>query len=139
MSLIIALAAAAAAAAPTHSVTLEHHGQQLGATYTARTEMRTRTIGAKTPNRMDGQRCQWTATVVVDRKLDHGPALARMIATDKRFSGSESGACITGRDSGASNIAQHRDKIAAHLVAVAQADRAPLLAELDSVRNLAAN
>lgn len=132
---LIALAAAAAS----HSVSIEHHGQQLGATYTARAEMRTRTVGAKVPNRMDAQRCQWTATIVVDRKLDHGPALARTIATDKQFSGSEAGACTPGRQSGERNLAQHQDKIAAHLVAVAQADRAPLMAELDSVRNLASN
>ncbi|WP_088184614.1 hypothetical protein [Sphingobium sp. Z007] len=132
---LIALAAAAA----THSIAIEHHGQQLGATYTARAEMRTRTVGARTPNRMDAQRCQWTATIVVDRKLDHGPALARTIATDKRFSGSEAGACTPGRELGARNLTQHHDKIAAHLVAVAQADRAPLLAELDAVRNLASN
>ncbi|MBZ9648440.1 hypothetical protein K9B33_12865 [Sphingobium sp. 3R8] len=132
---LIALAAAAAS----HSVSIEHHGQQLGATYTARAEMRTRTVGAKVPNRMDAQRCQWTATIVVDRKLDHGPALARTIATDTRFSGSEAGACTPGRQSGERNLAQHQDKIAAHLIAVAQADRAPLMAELDSVRNLASN
>jgi hypothetical protein len=88
---------------------------------------------------MDAQRCQWTATIVVDRKLDHGLALARTIATDKRFSGSETGACTPGRNSGARNLAQHQEKIEAHLIAVAQADRAPLLAELDSVRNLASN
>jgi hypothetical protein len=88
---------------------------------------------------MDAQRCQWTATIVVDRKLDHGPALARTIATDKRFSGSDAGACIPGRHSDARNLARHQDKIEAHLVAVAQADRAPLLAELDAVRNLASN
>lgn len=135
MSLILALAAAAAS----HSVAIEHHGQRIGATYSARTEMRSRTVGAKTPNRMDSQRCQWTATIVVDRKLDHGPALARTIATDRRFSGSEAGACTPGRTFGERHLAQHREKIEAHLVAVAEADRAPLLAELDSVRNLASN
>jgi len=36
-------------------------------------------------------------------------------------------------------MAQYQDKIEAHLIAVAEADRAPLLAELDSVRNLASN
>jgi hypothetical protein len=132
---LIALAAAAA----THNVSIEHHGQQVGATYTARAEIRSRTIGARTPNRMDAQRCQWTATIVVDRRLDHGPALARTIATDKRFSGSEAGACTPGRNAGTRNLAQHQEKIEAHLVAVAEADRAPLLAELDSVRNLASN
>ncbi|MDO7833798.1 hypothetical protein Q4610_01950 [Sphingobium sp. HBC34] len=135
MTMLIALAAAAAS----HSVSIEHHGQQLGATYTARAEMRRWTVGARTPNRMDAQRCHWTATIMVDRKLDHGPALARTIATDTRFSGSESGACTPGRQSGERTLARHQDRIEAHLVAVAQADRAPLLAELDSVRNLASN
>ena len=52
---------------------------------------------------------------------------------------SEAGACTTGRQSGERNMAQYQDKIEAHLIAVAEADRAPLLAELDSVRNLASN
>jgi len=132
---LIALAAAAA----THSVTLDHHGTSMQALYTARADVEARTVGAKTPNRMDMQRCKWTATVVVDRKLDHGPALARTIATDKAFSGSEAGACTPGRKTAERNLARHQEKIEAHLVAVAQADRAPLLAELDSVRNLASN
>ena len=93
---LIALAAAAAS----HSVTIDHHGQRIGATYTAR---------------------------------------ARAISTDKRFSGSEPGACHPARQPGETTIARHRDAIQAHLVAVAQADRAPLLAELDSARALASN
>ena len=135
MSLIIALAAAAA----THSVSIAHHGQPIAATYTARADIRTRTVGAKVPNRMDMQRCRWSATIIVDRTLDHGPALARTIPTDQHFSGSEAGACTTGRNPAVQALAQHRETIEAHLVAVAQADRATLLAELDSVRNLASN
>jgi hypothetical protein len=135
MSLILMALAAAA----THNVSVEHHGNQVGATYTARADIRTKTVGAKTPNRMDSQRCQWTATIVVDRKLDHGPALARTVSSDKRFSGSEAGACTPGRQSGERNMAQYQEKIEAHLIAVAEADRAPLLAELDSVRALASN
>lgn len=135
MSLIIALAAAAA----THSVSIVHQGQPIAATYTARADIRTRTVGAKVPNRMDMQRCRWSATIIVDRTLDHGPALARTIPTDQHFSGSEAGACTTGRNPAVQALAQHREKIEARLVAVAQADRATLLAELDSVRNLASN
>ena len=138
MSIALALAAAAAATA-SHSVTLDHHGQRLGATYTARADMQARTVGAKAGTRMDGQRCQWTATIVVDRTLDHGPAHARTIATDTRYSGSEPGACRPGRQPAASKIAQHREAIQARLAEVAEADRAPLLAELDSARALAAN
>ena len=117
MSLIIALAAAAA----THSVSIAHQGQPIAATYTARADIRTRTVGAKVPNRMDMQRCRWSATIIVDRTLDHGPALARTIPTDQHFSGSEAGACTTGRNPAVQALAQHRETIEAHLVAVAQA------------------
>lgn len=132
---LIALAAAAAS----HSMTIEHHGQQVGATYTARADVQAKTVGARAGTRMDGQRCHWTAAIIVDRALDHGPAHARSIPTDKRFSGSEPGACHSGRKPGEGMIARHSDAIRAHLVAVAEADRAPLLAELDSARALAAN
>lgn len=132
---IIALAASIAS----HNVTINHQGTQLDATYTARAEIRTRTVGAKTPNRMDMQRCNWTARIVVDRKLNHSPALARTLPSDRTFSGSEHGACTPGRNSGERNLAQHQDKIRNHLITVAEQDRAPLLAELDAVRNLASN
>lgn len=135
MSLIlIALAAAAS-----HSVALEHHGQQLGATYTARADTQARTVGAKAGTRMDSQRCLWTANIVVDRTLDHGPAHSRTLPTDMRFSGSEPGACHPARAPGEAVVARNSDKIRASLVALAQADRAPLLAELDSARALAVN
>ncbi|BBD98009.1 hypothetical protein SAMIE_1015100 [Sphingobium amiense] len=135
MSLILATLAAAAS----HSVALEHHGRQLGATYTARADVETRTVGARAGARMDSQRCRWTANIVVDRSLDHGPAHARTLPTDMRFSGSEPGACRPGRDPGAAVLARHGDAIRANLAALAQADRAPLLAELDSARALAVN
>ncbi|WP_375195536.1 hypothetical protein [Sphingobium sp.] len=130
---------AMAAAAATHTVQIDHGGSPVQATYTARTEIRTKTVGAKAPNRMDMQRCQWTATIVIDRALSHGPALTRTVSSDKQFSGSEHGACTPGRQSGERNMAQHEDKIRDHLIAVAKKDRAPLLAELDAVRNLASN
>lgn len=136
---LFVLAAAAAAPAATHSVQIDHGGTPVQATYSARAEFRTKTVGAKTPNRMDAQRCQWTATIVVDRALSHGPALTRTVSSDKEFSGSEHGACTANRKAGERNIAQHEGKIRDHLITVAERDRAPLLAELDAVRNLASN
>jgi hypothetical protein len=135
----IAMAAAAATPHATHVVQLDHRGTPMQATYTARAEVRHKTVGAKVPNRMDMQRCQWTATIVVDRALNHGPALARTVSSDKQISGSETGACTPGRRSGERNLAQHDAAIRDHLLAVAEGDRAPLLAELDAVRNLASN
>lgn len=132
---IIAMAAAAA----THSVQIDHRGAPVQATYTARAEIREKTVGAKVPNRMDMQRCQWTATIVVDRALSHSPALTRTVSSDKQFSGSEHGACTPNRNTGERNMTQHEGKIRDHLTQVAEQDRAPLLAELDAVRNLASN
>lgn len=130
---------AMAAAAATHSVQIDHGGNPVQATYTARTEIRTKTVGAKTPNRMDMQRCQWTVTIVVDRALNHTPALSRTVSTDRKFSGSEHGACMQGRNLGERHLVLHDAKIRAHLAEVAQQDRAPLMAELDAVRDLASN
>ncbi|KEQ52451.1 hypothetical protein [Sphingobium chlorophenolicum] len=139
MSLTLIALAAAAMPTASHSVQIDHGGTPVQATYNARAEFQTRTLGAKTPNRMDMQRCQWTATIVVDRALNHGPALSRTISSHKRFSGSEHGACTPGRQSGERNLAQYAGQIRDHLIAVAEADRAPLLAELDAVRKLASN
>lgn len=130
---------AMAVAAATHTVPIEHRGAQIDAVYSARTEIQTHTIGAKTPNRMDSQRCRWTATVVVDRKLSHGPALARVLPTDHKLSGSQPGACTRDRSAIESEVARRDDAVRDHLLAVAAQDRAPLLAELDAVRNLASN
>ncbi|SCW91428.1 hypothetical protein SAMN02927924_04021 [Sphingobium faniae] len=132
---LIALAAAAA----THIVQIDHHGTPIEAAYTARTDIKTRTVGAHTPNRADMRRCHWTATVVADRRLTHGPSFTRSIPTGLEFSGSEAGACTPGRDTGARDMDRHQEKIQVHLMTVAQQDRAPLLAELDDLRNLASN
>ncbi|BAV64222.1 hypothetical protein [Sphingobium cloacae] len=132
---LIALAAAAA----THTVQIDHGGTPVEATYTARADIRTRTVGAHTPNRTDMRRCHWKATIMIDRQLSHSPSLARAIPADREFSGSEAGACTPGRDIGVRQIAQHQEKIHAHLMTVAQRDRGPLLAELDAIRNLASN
>lgn len=132
---LIALAATAA----THSVQIDHRGTPVQATYTARTEIQAKTVGAKAPTRMSMQRCQWTATIIVDRALNNGPALARTVSNDKRFSGSEHGACMPGHQAAERTLARNEADIREHLIAVAEKDHAPLLAELDAVRNLATN
>lgn len=129
---LLALAAVAAA----HSVELEHGGGRIGAQYHARTEVETRTIGAYAPNRMESRRCLWTATVVVDRQLAGHVALNRTVSRDLQLKGSLAGAC-KGRDGHiAREVARHAEKVRAHLVAVAEEDRARLVAELDAARSL---
>lgn len=132
---LLALAAVGAA----HTVQLEHGGARIEAEYHARTEIQRRTIGAYTPNRMNVQRCMWTAIVAVDRRLAGNPALARTVASDLRLSGSLPGACQGKADAVAREVARRDDKIRAHVVAAAAQDRPQLLAELEGARNLASD
>jgi len=128
--------AAIAAAAASHSIQIEHRGAPIEAIYSAQTDIRTRTIGAHTPNRMDNRRCRWTATIVVERRLAHGPALARILPGQRQLSGNLPGECAPSRVE--REVARRDNSVREHLVAVAARDRAPLLAELDSIKNLAA-
>ncbi|HEX7781676.1 MAG TPA: hypothetical protein VF509_02605 [Sphingobium sp.] len=130
---------AMAAAAATHNVQVEHRGKPVEAVYSAQTDIRTRTIGAHTPNRADSRRCLWTATIMVDRKLAHGPALSRILSHDREISGSTHGACAPDNKQVVRDVAKRQDIVRDHLLAVAQQDRGVLLAELDAVQNMASN
>ena len=128
-----------AALAASHTVQLDHHGATVDAVYSTHTDIKTRTIGAHTPNRMDGRRCLWTATVSVDRQLSHAPVLKRKLAPEMQLSGSESGACSRDTQSIERQVATRGDKIKAHLMVAIEQDRTQLLAELDSVKTMASN
>jgi hypothetical protein len=135
IDIFIALAAAAA----THNVQVEHRGAPIQAVYSAQPDIRMRTIGAATPNRMDGQRCRWTATVKVERRLEQGGALTRTLSGDQQLSGSAPGACAQQAKGIEREVAGRSDFVRSQLLAVAEQDRAQLLAELDAVRNMATN
>lgn len=128
-----------AAAAATHTTHIEHRGAPVEAVYSARTDIRMRTVGAHTPNRMDNRRCQWTATIVVERQLSSRPVLARTLNGDRPLSGSQSGPCGAGTSEIEREVARRDDLIQGQLLAVAERDRASLLAELDAVHNMASN
>lgn len=130
---------AIAAAAATHTIHIEHRGAPVEAVYSARTDIQMRTVGAHTPNRMDSRRCQWTATVVVERQLSSRPVLARTLPGDRPLSGSQSGPCTTATSEIEREVARRDDVVRTQLLAVAERDRSPLLAELDAVHNMASN
>ncbi len=128
-----------AAAAATHSISIPHASAPVEAVYSARTEIKTRTIGAHTPNRTDMRRCQWTATLVVERQLGDHPAASRVISSDRELTGSRSGSCSDAkRNSIQQEVLSRESLIRDHLHTVAQQDHAPLLAELDAVRSVGA-
>lgn len=130
---------ALAALTATHVVQIDHKGAPVEATYNAHTDIRTKTIGAHTPNRTDGRRCLWTANVTIERTLAHTPALTRTISRDEAISGNEAGPCRRDTASIEKQVARHDDRIKAQLAAAAEQDRAQLLAELDAVKNMASN
>lgn len=136
---MIAILVSLAAGAATHSIQIDHRGTPVRADYSARTDIQTRTAGAHTPNRVDGRRCMWTATLSVDRRLPHSPALARTIATDSTVSGSRPGPCTGNSQAIERDIAARAIFGPDHLAAIAARDRPALLAELDAMRDLASN
>lgn len=137
--MIIGLMTLTAAAVATHTVQIDHHGTPVQAVYSARADVTSRTIGAHTPNRMDSRRCLWQATIHVDRKLENSAALARTVSSDKVLKGSQAGNCQSNGKAIERELARHDDSIRDHMLAIAEQDRAPLLAEIDSVRSFASN
>jgi hypothetical protein len=129
---------AIAAAVATHSVQIEHRGTPIEAVYSARTDIRMRTVGAHTPNRMDSRRCQWTATVIVERQLSSKPVLARTLHGDRPLSGSLAGPCTAGTSKIEREIARRGDGVRAQLLALAERDRVHLVDEVDAVHTMAA-
>jgi len=129
-----------AAAAATHHVQIQHAGSPVEAVYTARADIETRTVGAHVPNRTDMRRCLWTATLIVERQLGGNPATPRVVSSDRELSGSRAGACTDGKRRSIEQEVAKRDAIInAHLLAVAERDHAPLLAELDVARPVGTN
>jgi len=128
------------ATAMTHSIDIDHRGSALQATYSAQPEIDMKTIGAATPNRMEGRRCLWTAAIKVDRQLSDSKTATRTVSFDRKLSGSRHGPCEkNSRAMIEKELAARRSVIKAHLMEVAQQDQAPLRAELDAMRNLASN
>jgi hypothetical protein len=128
------------AAAMTHSIDINHRGSPVQVTYSAHPEIDMKTIGAATPNRMEGRRCLWTAMIKVDRQLSGSQATTRTVSFDRTLSGSRHGPC--GKNSRAmieKELAARESVIKAHLLEVAQQDQAPLRVELDTIGNLASN
>lgn len=136
MSIILMALAASVAS---HSVQVDHRGKAIEAVYTARTQVNTRTIGVHTPSRMDGQRCRWTANIVVERRVGGLSTLVPPQAGDREFSGSRAGACTGDTNWVGAEVARRDTAIRDQLVKVAARDRAPLMADLDAMRTLASN
>ena len=136
MSIVLVALAASVAS---YDVRVDHDGRPVEAVYTARTAVKTRTIGAHTPNRMDGQRCRWTAQLIVERRVAGATTRVAPPAGDQKFSGSRAGACTPDTAWIDREVASRDGAIRTRLAQVAAGDRATLLADLDAMRALASN
>lgn len=132
--LAIALAALSGAGDLEHRISVAHRGGDVAAVYRANVEIETRQRGISPPNRPSTAQCHWQATVSVDRVLEgpSGASPARAVASDRSISGHQPGNCTSARGAIERQVAERSPEVRDHLIAVAEADRRDLVAELDA-------
>lgn len=134
--LAIALAALSGAGDLEHRVTVAHGSGDLAAVYRANVAIETRQRGISPPNRQSTAQCHWKAVVSVDRTLEGSATTspARAVATDRSIGGQRPGNCVAARSAIEREVAERTPAVREHLIAVAEADRRNLVAELDAAR-----
>lgn len=138
MSFIIAagLMLGASVAADTHRTQIDHRGHRVDITYRSDLAVTRRQVGVAAPGGRAGTlRCVWSARVSVAREARStaGHVLTRTLSSDRPISGSRAGWCDGQRAAIAAEVAARSDTVRAHLMALADEDRATLAAELDTV------
>ena len=116
-----------------HRMTIEHRGAPVAVDYRATKAVSTRQAGMSPPTRTGGVvRCNWTAKVVVERRLNGQDALSRVVDNDLQLKGSRPGTCSGAKKAIDTEIAARDEEVRRHVLAVAERDRATLLAELEA-------
>ena len=138
--MIAALAGAVAAGsadAIEHHVRLDHHKGAVEARYRTTVDIAHRQVGAVGPGgRSASLRCAWSANVTVDREARAGAGLStRSVERRAAIAGSRPGWCAGQRRAIAQEVARRGDEVRAHMLAVAEEDRAGLLAEIDRLND----
>ncbi|WP_380874755.1 hypothetical protein ACFB49_01150 [Sphingomonas sp. DBB INV C78] len=118
---------------------VEHRGVAYNVTYEPKVSLTAKTIGTAAGTRPFLQRCLWSATVSVERKV-HRPgepvALDKVLPETRTLSGSLDGNCQMHRKTlSAEKIAQ-RSAVREHMDQVVEADQRIVLADIDSARAL---
>lgn len=117
-----------------HRIELPHASGTVAAHYRGDVIVRERQIGAAgAPGRPSTLRCQWEASLTVERQAHHasGSAVMRSLRRDAVAKGSRTGWCGASRDAIDQEVAARADEWQRHMVAMAEADRTDLLAEID--------
>lgn len=122
-------------ASDAHRIEMDHRGQRVDVIYRSDLAIEHRQVGAVGPGgRTSTLQCAWTARVSVQREArsSAGHVLARTIASDLPIEGRRAGWCAGQRAAIAQDVAARSGEARAHLLAVAEQDRATLALELDA-------
>lgn len=117
-----------------HRVAVPHASGAIDARYRGDVVVRHKQVGTvAAPGRASTLRCRWEAHLAVERQAHHasGAAAIRSLRRDAIASGSRVGWCETNRAAIEQEVAGRADEWRRHMVALAEEDRADLLAEID--------
>lgn len=117
-----------------HRVAVPHASGAIDARYRGDVVVRHKQVGTvAAPGRASTLRCQWEAHLAVERQAHHasGTAAIRSLRREGVATGSRVGWCETSRGAIEREVAARADEWRRHMVALAEEDRADLLAEID--------
>lgn len=134
----LALGLAAPALALEHEAVIDHAAGPIAADYRGAVTIETRQLGAAgAAGRPSTLRCQWSATLAVERVASVGAALQsrRMLTHDNVASGSRPGWCPTDPEVINRLVDRRSEDLRSAMLALVEQDRAALIAEADTATN----
>ncbi|MCX9148538.1 hypothetical protein [Erythrobacter sp. WG] len=121
-----------------HEVVIDHAAGPIAADYRGAIKVETKQVGAAgVAGRPSTLRCQWTASLDVERVAKVGTVLnsRRTLSSDDVAGGSRPGWCPTAPEALDNLVDARSDKVRAALMALVEKDRAALVAEADTATN----
>ena len=136
-AMIAGVALCSPAQALEHKAVIDHDLGPIAADYEGSTSIRMEQLGsAGGAGRSSSLRCQWSASLTVERKAQVGPDLRahRSMIRANALSGSTPGWCSERSNGIDQLIAARHDKLHAQMLAMVEQDRSVILAEADNAR-----
>ena len=128
---------ASPAAALEHEVVIEHPAGNIAADYDGAVKVETRQVGAAgVAGRPSTLRCEWTASLTVERTAKVGQMLQtrRSMAREDVASGSKPGWCETNTKAIDVLVEARRETFRAAMLELVEQDRSAILAEAEGAR-----
>ena len=135
---LVGAAIAVPAAALEHEVVIDHAGGPIAADYTGSVTIDTKQVGtAGVAGRPSTLRCNWTATLNVERVAQVGDSLRsqRTLTSEDVASGSRPGWCESNAKAIDRLVDSRRDSFRTAMLALVDQDRSANLAEAESARS----